>query len=68
MNDQGIMFRFMKLKQNICCTLFIQVFKREGTVIWELSSNFIRIYIYLASSEIAILVIKILNASELLSK
>lgn len=67
MNDQGIMLRFIiepkYKKKNICCTPLMQVFKREET--FGNSSNFIRVYIYLASMDMALLVIKIWNASEI---
>lgn len=41
---------------------------QEGGNIWELLSNFIRVYIHLASIDMAILVLKILNASKRLGK
>ena len=38
---------------------------QEGENMWELVHNFIRVYIHLASMDIALLVIKILNAPEI---
>lgn len=54
--------KILKKKKKSCTTLSSF---QEGGNIWELMYNFIRVYIHLASMDMALLVIKILNASEI---